>query len=165
LPGAVERRLTALGIELPPPPVPIASFRPFRVAGGLVFLAGQTCERDGRVVYAGRVGVELDEQAARRAAHLCALNLLSALRVACGGDLDAVACCVGVRGFVQAPPGFARVPQIVDGASDLFVAIWGDEGRHARTSVGVSALPQNAAVEVDAIFQLVGASELPRGTP
>jgi enamine deaminase RidA (YjgF/YER057c/UK114 family) len=156
LPGAVERRLAALGIELPPPPVPIASFLPFRVAGGLVYLAGQTCERDGRVVYAGRVGVEIDEESGRHAARICALNLLAVLTAACRGDLDAVARCVGVRGFVQAPPGFARVPQVVDGASDLFVAIWGDEGRHARTSVGVSALPQNAAVEIDAVFELGG---------
>jgi enamine deaminase RidA (YjgF/YER057c/UK114 family) len=162
LPGAVETRLAALGIALPAPPVPIASFLPFRVTGRLVYLAGQTCEREGRVVYAGRVGIELDEESGKRAAQVCALNLLAALKAACGGDLDAVARCVSVRGFVQAPPGFGRVPQIIDGASDLFVAIWGDEGRHARTSVGVSTLPQNAAVEVDAVFEL-GAGGLASG--
>jgi enamine deaminase RidA (YjgF/YER057c/UK114 family) len=154
LPGAVDARLAALGIALPPPPVPIASFLPFRVTGRLVYLAGQTCERDGRIVYAGRVGVELDEESGHRAAQVCALNLLASLKAACGGDLDAVARCVSVRGFVQAPPGFGRVPQVINGASDLFVAIWGDEGRHARTAVGVSTLPQNAAVEVDAVFEL-----------
>jgi enamine deaminase RidA (YjgF/YER057c/UK114 family) len=158
LPGAVEARLAALGIELPPPPVPIATFLPFRVTGRLVYLAGQTCEREGRVVHAGRVGVEVDEETGRRAARICALNLLAALKAACAGDLDAVVRCVSVRGFVQAPPGFGRVPQIVDGASELFVSIWGEEGRHARTSVGVSTLPQNAAVEVDAVFELAGSA-------
>jgi enamine deaminase RidA (YjgF/YER057c/UK114 family) len=152
--GAVDQRLAALGIALPPPPTPIASFLPFRVAGGLVYLAGQTCERDGQIIHAGRVGVEIDEQTGRLAARICALNLLGALNAACGGDLDAVARCVAVRGFVQAPPGYPRVPQIIDGASELFVSIWGEDGRHARTSVGVSTLPQNAAVEVDAIFEL-----------
>lgn len=154
MPGLVERRLADLGIELPPPPVPIAAFLPFRVAGGLVYLAGQTCERDGRVVYAGRVGVEIDEESGRRAARVCALNLLAALKLACGGDLDAVAGCVGVRGFVQAAPGFGRVAQVIDGASEVFVSVWGEAGRHARTSVGVATLPQNSAVEVDAIFAL-----------
>ena len=154
MPGVIEKRLAALGLTLPAPPVPIASFLPFRVSGSLVFLAGQTCEHQGRMVYTGQVGGELDEDAGRRAAELCALNLLAALKAACGGDLDAVARCVGVRGFVQAAAGYPRVPQIIDGASNLFVALWGEEGRHARTSVGVSTLPQNAAVEVDAIFEV-----------
>ena len=76
------------------------------------------------------------------------------MREACEGDLDAVARCVRVGGFVQAASGFARVPQVIDGASELFIALWGDAGRHARTAVGVATLPQNAAVEVDAIFEL-----------
>ena len=154
LPGAVDARLAALGPHAPAAAGPIASFLPFRVTGRLVFLAGQTCEREGRIVYDGTRGVEVSRRM-RGAPPRCArLNLLAALKAACGGDLDAVARCVSVRGFVQAPPGFGRVPQIIDGASDLFVAIWGDEGRHARTAVGVSTLPQNAAVEVDALFEL-----------
>jgi len=165
VPGVVEERLRTLGLVLPKPPVPIATFLPFRIAGGLVFLAGQTCEREGRVVYAGQVGAELDEESGRRGAELCALNLLAALKEACAGDLDAVASCVAVRGFVQAPAGFPRVPQVIDGASKLFVALWGDQGRHARTAVGVSTLPQNAAVEVDAIFALRAAIAEAKGNP
>jgi enamine deaminase RidA (YjgF/YER057c/UK114 family) len=154
LPGVIEARLLALGLELPARPIPIASFLPFRVCQGLVFLAGQTCERDGRVLYTGRVGSELALEAGKLAARACALNLLAALREACAGELDRVARCIRVGGFVQAAAGFARVPQVIDGASELFIALWGEDGRHARTSVGVAALPQDAAVEVDAVFQL-----------
>jgi enamine deaminase RidA (YjgF/YER057c/UK114 family) len=154
LPGVVDAKLEALGLVLPGVPKPIASFVPYRVAQGLVFLAGQTCERDGRMVSTGRVGVEVEPEVGRRAARVCALNLLAALRQACGGDLDRVARCVRVGGFVQAASGFPGVPQVIDGASELFVALWGEDGRHARTSVGVATLPQNAAVEVDAVFEL-----------
>ena len=154
MPGLVEARLASLGIELPTRPTPVASFLPFRVSHGLVFLAGQTCERDGRVQYTGQVGSDLDVETGKRAARACALNLLAALRESCEGDLDRVARCLRVGGFVQAAAGFPRVPQVIDGASELFIALWGDAGHHARTAVGVATLPQNAAVEVDAIFEL-----------
>ena len=153
-PDEVELKLSALGLALPERPTPIASFLPFRLSGTTVYLAGQTCELDGRVACAGRVGEDVTLAAAREAAQLCALNLLSSLREACGGRLDRVARCLRVGGFVQARPGFAQVPAVIDGASDLFIALWGERGRHARTAVGVAALPQNAAVEVDAIFEL-----------
>jgi enamine deaminase RidA (YjgF/YER057c/UK114 family) len=153
-PGRIDGRLAELGIVLPPPPRPIASFLPFRVSDRLVFLAGQTCEQEGRIVHAGRVGVEVDPADGKAAARICALNLLGALRAACEGDLDRVAGCVRVGGFVQAAPGFPSVPQVIDGASELFIALWGEAGRHARTAVGVATLPQNAAVDVDAIFAL-----------
>ena len=154
----IESKLGALGLSLPAPPSPIASFLPFRVASGVVYLAGQTCERGGRVVYAGAVGEDLSLESAREAAQLCALNLLACLREACEGRLDRVARCLRVGGFVQAKSGFARVPAVIDGASELFIALWGERGRHARTAVGVATLPQNAAVEVDAIFELRSAS-------
>jgi enamine deaminase RidA (YjgF/YER057c/UK114 family) len=154
----IEQKLTALGFSLPVRPTPIASFLPFRVAGDTVYLAGQTCELDGRVVYSGCVGEDVTFEAARKGAELCALNLLSCLREACDGRLERVARCLRVGGFVQARQGFARVPSVIDGASELFIALWGERGRHARTAVGVATLPQNAAVEVDAIFEL----KLPR---
>ncbi|HEX4352168.1 MAG TPA: RidA family protein [Polyangiales bacterium] len=150
----IENKLAALGLSLPPPPKPIASFIPYRVAGGIVYLAGQTCERDGSMAYQGRVGIEVELADARMAAQLCGLNLLAALRAACAGDLDRVARCIRVGGYVQSSTGFAHVPRVVDGASELFIALWGDEGRHARTAIGVATLPLNAAVEVDAIFEL-----------
>jgi len=151
---AIDRKLAELGLTLPPRPLPIASFLPFRVVHGLVFLAGQTCEWHGAITHTGRVGQDLDFATARHAAQLCALNLVSALREACEGRLDRVHRCVRVGGFVQAASGYDRVPQVVDGASEVFIALWGERGRHARTAVGVATLPQNAAVEVDAIFEL-----------
>jgi enamine deaminase RidA (YjgF/YER057c/UK114 family) len=151
-----ERRLETLGLRLPVRPEPIAMFLPFRKSGNLVFLAGQTCERDGKMLYTGRVGEELDFESARKAAVVCALNLLAALREACEGRLDAVSRCIRVGGFVQAGSGYPRVPQVIDGASELFIQLFGERGRHARTAVGVATLPLNAAVEVDAIFELGG---------
>ena len=152
----VERKLLELGLKLPQRPAPIANFLPFRVSGSTAYLAGQTPELDGRVLYQGRVGEEVSFEAARDAARLCALNLLASLREACDGRLDRVSRCLRVGGFVQAASGFPRVPAVIDGASDLFVALFGERGRHARTAVGVATLPQNAAVEVDAIFELRG---------
>lgn len=154
MPAEVEARLNRLGLALPAVPRPVAQFLPFRRSGALVFLAGQTCEREGRVLYAGLVSSDADVPSAREAARVCALNLLAALRMACDGDLDRVDACVRVGGFVQAAPRFGQVPQIIDGASELFIALWDERGRHARTAVGVATLPQNATVEVDAIFAL-----------
>jgi len=153
--GRVEQALSALQLELPERPMPIANFVPFVRSKSLVYLAGQTCEVNGKPLYTGQVGLDLDLPQAQAAARLCALNLLAALREACAGDLERVAGCVRVGGFVQAPSGYPSVPAVVDGASDLFVQLWGDAGRHARTAVGVATLPQNAAVEVDAIFEVV----------
>jgi enamine deaminase RidA (YjgF/YER057c/UK114 family) len=151
---SIEQSLRSLGMILPSTPRPIASFLPFCITGNLVYLAGQTCEIEGKPAVTGRVGDEVDLDAGRHAARICALNLLAALREACSGDLDRVSRCVRVGGFVQASHGYAHVPRVVDGASELFIALWGERGRHARTAVGVSTLPQNAAVEVDAIFEL-----------
>ncbi len=150
----IELKLAALGLTLPARPTPIAHFLPFRVSGNTVYLAGQTCELDGRMLYTGAVGEDVTLEVAKKAAESCALNLLSCLREACEGRLDRVSRCLRVGGFVQAKPGFPRVPAVIDGASELFIALWGERGRHARTAVGVTTLPQNACVEVDAIFEL-----------
>jgi enamine deaminase RidA (YjgF/YER057c/UK114 family) len=149
----VEQKLADLGLELPAAPIPVANFVPFQRAGDLVFLAGQVNEWNGTVPYVGKLGAEFDVQAGQKAAQLCALNLLACLRLACGGDLDRVQGCVRVGGFVNCTPEFEWVPQVVNGASDLFVALWGETGRHARTAVGVASLPRRAAVEVEAIFR------------
>jgi len=150
----IERRLGELGLELPRPPVPIANFLPFRVSGALAFLAGQVNEWNGTVPYVGKVGEAFDIEAGQKAAQLCALNLLACLKLACDGELDRVRRCVQVRGFVNCAPEFEFVPMVVNGASDLFVALLGEAGRHARTAVGVASLPRRAAVEVDAVFEI-----------
>jgi enamine deaminase RidA (YjgF/YER057c/UK114 family) len=150
----VEAKLAEMGLELPAPPTPIANFVPFHLADDLVFLAGQVNEWNGTVPYVGKLGLDFDVDAGQQAARLCALNLVACLKLACAGDLDRVQACVRVGGFVNCAPDFEWVPKVVNGASDLFVALWGEAGRHARTAVGVASLPRRAAVEVDAIFRV-----------
>ena len=145
-------RVRSLGIVLPTPPVPTGNFELFVVAGAAVHLAGQTNEIDGVPTVTGRVPREVTVAEATAAARVCGLNLLASLTQACDGDLGRVERCVQVRGFVNADEGFAQVPAVINGASDLFVEVFGAAGRHARTAIGVAALPKNAAVEVDAMF-------------
>ena len=157
--GRIDSRLAELGLSLPPPWTPQGNFLPFRRDGGLVFLAGQTCEWDGRVVCEGPVGPGgTDVAAAREAAKICALNLLHTLRLACEGDLDRVRIVLRLGGFVNCVPGFGQSPEVVDGATEIFEAVFGAAGRHARTAVGVAGLPGNAAVEVDAVIAIEPAS-------
>jgi enamine deaminase RidA (YjgF/YER057c/UK114 family) len=150
----IEARLAELGLALPTPPSPIANFLPFRVSGNQALLAGQVNEWNGTVPYVGRLDREFEVDAGRKAAELCALNLLACLKLACAGDLDRVRRRLQVRGFVNCTPDFEFAPMVINGASDLFVAVLGDEGRHARTAVGVASLPRRAAVEVDAVFEI-----------
>lgn len=150
----IEADLAAMGLALPLPPTPIANFVPFQLQGGMVFLAGQICEWNGRFPFVGKLGREFDTRAGQAAAGLCALNLLACLRLACAGDLARVRRCLRVGGFVNCTPDFAFVPHVVNGASDLFVQLLGEQGRHARTAIGVASLPRRAAVEVDAIFEI-----------
>jgi enamine deaminase RidA (YjgF/YER057c/UK114 family) len=146
-----EARLQDLGIVLPKVPVPIANFVPFRREGALLFLAGQVCEWNGEVRYIGKIGREFDLATGQVAARICGLNLIASLRDALG-SLDRVRRCLRLGGFVNCDPEFTQVPAVINGASDLMHQIFGAEGAHARTAVGVAALPRGAAVEVDAIF-------------
>ncbi len=161
----IEAKLRAAGLALPDVCKPRGAFLPYRVEGDLVFMAGQICEWNGDVPYTGPVladgqasdgRISIDLAAGRKAAELCALNLLFHLKTAAGGDLDKVARVVRLGGFVQCLPGFGASPAVINGASDLLIALYGEAGRHARTAVGVAGLPANASVEVDAIFSLRG---------
>ena len=150
----INDRLKELGITLPEPASPAGSYVPYVVTGNMVFIAGQLPRDKGQVAATGRVGVNLDIAAAQKAAEICALNILAQLNTACGGDLDRVDQCVKLGGFVASGPDFYDQPKVVNGASELMLKIFGDKGKHARFAVGVSNLPSNAAVEVDAIFSL-----------
>lgn len=154
LPPGIASRLAALGLTLPPVPSPRGAFLPFSRSGATVWLAGQICEWDGEVRFTGPLGAAQDLAAGQRAAELCALNLLSALSLALDGDLDRVVRCHRLGGFVQVVPGWPDVPKVINGASDLMAALFGEAGRHARTSVGVASLPAHASVEVDGIFEV-----------
>ena len=153
-PVSADERLTTLGIVLPEVPVPQAHFIPYRREGRLVFLAGQICIWNGDIRYIGRVGADFTLAEGQAAARICGLNLIAALKVACDGSLDKVAACMRVGGFVNCTPEFGDVPEVINGASELFKEIFGSGGAHARTAVGVASLPRRAAVEVDAIFAL-----------
>jgi len=147
-------RARELGIELPQVPVPIANFRPFSLHGDMAILAGQTCEWNGTMTLRGKIGLDHDIEAGIKAARICGLNLIAALALACDDDLDRVAGCLRLGGFVNAPADFDLVPKVINGASDLMHEFFGEIGAHARTAVGVETLPQRAAVEVDAMFAL-----------
>src|SRR5438067_2598571 len=117
-------------------------------------MSGQVAREAGKMKYTGKVGRDLSVGLGQAAARLCATNLLSQLKAACGGDLDRVERCVRLSGFVNSPPDFLDHPKVVNGASDLMLEVFGERGQHARTAVGVSALPLDSAVEVEAIFQI-----------
>lgn len=150
-----EKRLTKMGLQLPPDWAPRGQFLPFRKDGAVVYLSGQICEWDGVVTHMGPVAdTPKDLELARKAAQICALSLLYRLRAACDGDLDRVDKILRVGGFVNCVSGFGQSPAVINGATELFIALFGDNGWHARTAVGVSGLPGNAMVEVDAIVRI-----------
>jgi enamine deaminase RidA (YjgF/YER057c/UK114 family) len=148
-----EARLKALGIELPPAPKPIASYVPAVRSGNLVFLAGQGPVSGGKPTITGKVGREVSEEQGNKAARETILVALAALRAEIG-SLDRVARIVKVVGFVNSAPGFTRQPWVMNGASDLLVEIFGEAGRHARTSVGVNELPLDIPVEMEMIVEI-----------
>jgi enamine deaminase RidA (YjgF/YER057c/UK114 family) len=152
--ASAEARLAELGLALPTPMAPLATYVPWVVTGALAFVSGQLPARDGRVAYVGKVGEGITPEQGAEAARLCFLNVLAQLKVACGGDLGRVRRVVRLGGFIAAPPGFSGHAAVMNGASDLAVAVFGDAGRHARTTIGVPSLPADAAVEVEGLFEL-----------
>jgi enamine deaminase RidA (YjgF/YER057c/UK114 family) len=149
-----DARLAELGITLPQAVAPAANYVPARRSGNLVYIAGQVPTADGRDQVVGKLGRDVSLEDGQKAARLCAINILAQLRQALGGSLDSVVGCVRLGGFVNATPEFGDQPKVINGASDLMVAVFGDAGRHARAAVGCASLPRNVAVEVDAIFEV-----------
>ncbi len=152
--GKIEARLTELGIELPQATAPIANYVPFTVAGNIVVVSGQVSVRGGKPEFVGKLGREVSVVDGQQAARLCALNILAHVKTACGGDLDRVKRVLRLCGFVNCTPEFTDMPQVVNGASDLMVQVFGDAGKHARAAVGVNSLPLGVAVEVEAMVEL-----------
>jgi enamine deaminase RidA (YjgF/YER057c/UK114 family) len=150
----IDDRLTALGIELPTPSSPGANYVQFVRTGNLLFLTGQLAQWNGERRFIGKLGREFGVEKGQQAARLCALNLIAHLRVALEGDLDRVVRCVRISGYVNSLPDFVSQSQVLNGASDLFVEVFGEAGRHTRMAVGVSALPYDVAVEVEGIFEV-----------
>ncbi|MBM3357201.1 MAG: RidA family protein [Betaproteobacteria bacterium] len=154
MPGITEKRLADLDISLPAPAPSEGNYIPTVTVGSLVFVAGQVTRSRGKLEFVGKLGREFDVDEGQKAARLCATNVLAQLKEACGGDLDRVVRCVRVTGYVNCMPEFTQQPQVINGASDFFVAVFEKNGRHARTAIGVSSLPGGVACEVEAIFQI-----------
>jgi enamine deaminase RidA (YjgF/YER057c/UK114 family) len=152
--GLINRRLAELGIVLPKPAQPVATYVPWVRTGNLVYISGQGAVRDGKIEYTGRVGETLSVEDAVASARLTAINVLAHLRDACGGDLDRVKRIVKLLGFVNCTPTFGEQPKVINGASDLMVEVFGEKGRHARSAVGAPSLPFNLSVEVEAIAEI-----------
>lgn len=152
--GKIDARLAELGITLPQAASPAANYVPWVVSGDLAHIAGQIPFDNGELRYVGKVGVDFTVEEAQACARLVALNILAQVQEACGGDLDRVVRCVKMGGFVNCPPDFIQLPQVVNGATDLFVEIFGDAGKPARFAVGAASLPMGVAVEIDALFQI-----------
>jgi enamine deaminase RidA (YjgF/YER057c/UK114 family) len=152
--GLIERRLAELGITLPAPAAPIANYVPYVQAGALLVVSGQLClGLDGKLTAKGKLGSGVSVDDGQSAARACGINLIAQVRAAVG-DLDRVARVVRLGGFINSDPGFLDGPKVMNGASDLMVAVFGDKGRHARTTVGVAVLPADAAVEVEGLFEI-----------
>jgi enamine deaminase RidA (YjgF/YER057c/UK114 family) len=152
--GTVERKLAELGISLPNVTPPIANYVPSVRAGNLLIVSGQLClGADGRLVASGKLGAGVSTEDGARAARACAINLLAQIKAAVG-DLDRVTRVVRLGGFISSAPNFLDGPKVMNGASDLIVEVFGDKGRHARTTVGVAVLPLDAAVEVEGMFEI-----------
>jgi enamine deaminase RidA (YjgF/YER057c/UK114 family) len=150
--GAAER-LAALGLTLPPVTAPVAAYVPAVRTGMYVYTSGQLPTVDGKLPAVGKVGAEVSAQDAAGMARTCALNALAAAASAAGG-LEAIRRIVKVTGFVASAPGFSGQPQVINGASELLIEVFGEDGKHARSAIGVAELPLNAPVEVELIAEV-----------
>ncbi len=149
----IDTRLAELGLTLPDAPAPAANYVPWMRSGALVFISGQISAGPGGLI-TGTLGADLSVEDGAEAAKHCALALIAQLRAACDGDLSRLRQVVKLTGFVNCTPDFTDQPKVINGASDLMVAVFGDAGRHARAAVGAPSLPLGVAVEVEGVFEI-----------
>jgi enamine deaminase RidA (YjgF/YER057c/UK114 family) len=154
--GDILRRLSELGLELPSPPDPVASYVPVTRAGSLAFVAGQIATIEGQLLHPGRLGHDVSVEMGQKAATRAALQALAALRDHLGGSLDRLVRLLQVTVFVAADPEFVEHPKVANGASETLIAVLGPEGRHARAAVGVASLPLGASVEITITAEVSG---------
>ena len=155
---SLKEKIESLGLTLPVAALPIAAYVPAVKTGNLVFVAGQLPLVDGKIVKEGKVGKEVTPEEAKEMAQICALNALAAIALV--ADIDQIERIIRVGGFVNGIPGFFAIPPIINGASELFIKLFGEvNGKHARTAIGVAELPLNAPVEVEVLVQLASVSD------
>ncbi len=150
----IEERLAELGLKLPDAPAPQANYVPFVSSGKSVYVSGQISQ-DSQGLILGKLGADMETEAGAKAAETCALSLLAQVRAACGGDLSRLARVVKLTGFVNSTPDFTEQPKVINGASDLLVALLGEKGKHTRSAVSAASLPLGVAVEIEGIFEVV----------
>lgn len=151
--AGAEAKLAELGIELPPVAAPVAAYVPTVRTGNLVFVSGQVAKQGDKLLYQGHVGAEVTVEQGYACARVCALNALAALRAEVG-SLDRVKRIVKVTGWVNCHPDFTQQPQVINGASELLIQVFGDNGRHARAAIGASGLPGGTPVEVELVAEV-----------
>ena len=149
-----EENIKKLDLIIPEIPTPMANYVPFKVADNTVYVSGQGPVVDGKIVYSGKVGKEISEEEGIKAAELCCINIVSALKTSLNGDWERLDTFLKLGAFVNCDENFTDQPKIINGASDLLVSIFGDKGRHARFAVGSNSLPFNISVEIDAIIKI-----------
>ncbi|WP_158046419.1 RidA family protein [Skermanella pratensis] len=152
--GTIAARLKELGIDLPKVAAPAGAYVPYTLSGKMLFVSGQIPMRDGALTHKGKVGTDLSVEDGHACARVCALNILAQVDAACGGDLDKVARCLKLGGFVNCGPDFNDHPKVINGASELMLEVFGEAGKHARFAVGAPSLPLGCSVEVEAVFEL-----------
>ena len=150
----IDRKLESLGIEIPDAPVPAANYVPCIISNNLAFIAGQIPFKDGKIEYTGKVGKDIDIPTAKEVARLCALNIVAVLKTSLDGDLSRVVRCIKLGIFVSCVENFNKQPEVANGASDLMIEVFGENGKHSRFAVGTNNLPRNVPVEVDGIFEI-----------
>jgi len=152
--SSIADNLTRLGITLPEPIKPVASYVGFIKQGDLVFVSGQLPFVDGKLRHTGQLGDSVSIEDAAGEARICAINILAQIQIACDGDLERIVRCVKLGGFVSSTPDFTDHPKVINGASDFIGEVLGERGAHARAAVGVAALPLGVCVEIEAIFAI-----------
>ena len=149
-----EENIKQLGIKIPDMPVALANYVPFKVSDSIVYVSGQAPVKNGELIYKGKVGEDVTVDDGIKAAELCCVNIISALKKSINGDWNRLDSFLKLGGFVNCNNNFYDQPKIINGASDLLVKIFGDQGKHARFAVGSNSLPMNISVEIDAIIKI-----------
>ena len=150
----IEENINKLGIVIPDAPAPVGAYVAFKFVNKLLFISGQiSVDSNGRFIK-GKVGKDIDLKKGQEAAKLCAINIIAQAKKACSGDLEKISSCIKLTGFVNSSDEFIDQPKIINGASELISAVFGENGKHTRAAISVNSLPLGVSVEIDAIFEL-----------